>query len=53
MTPMFEAMKDYPEIFNRNDNGNTFYYVKDGGVHDMPYVKEYLYNLLPIIYGGK
>lgn len=50
MTPMFEAMKDYADIFDRNEGGNTRYLIKDGGVHDMPDVKEYLYNLLPFIY---
>ena len=31
---------------------NTYYFVKDGGVHNMTYVKQYLYNLLPVLYGG-
>ena len=52
MTPMVEAMKAYPDVFRMNGDINTFYYVKDGGVHNMTYVKEYLYNLLPVIYGG-
>ena len=52
MTPMVEAMKAYPDVFRMNGDANTFYYVKDGGVHNMTYVKEYLYNLLPVIYGG-
>lgn len=52
MTPMFESLADHSDIFRMKENANTYYYVKDGGVHDMPYVKEYLYNLLPMIYGG-
>lgn len=53
MTPMFGAFADYPDIFRMNEDANAYYLVKNGGVHDMPYVKEYLYNLLPVIYGGK
>ena len=33
-------------------NHKCHYFVKDGGVHNMTYVKQYLYNLLPVLYGG-
>jgi len=50
MTPQIEAMKDadafrYTEA-SRSD-GNLTYQVMEGGYHDMPEVKMYLYNLLP------
>lgn len=52
MTPMFDSMEAYEDVFRMNENSNTYYFVKEGASHSMPYVKEYLYNLLPVIYGG-
>lgn len=53
MTPMFRSIEGYSDIFRMNESANTYYFVKDGGIHNMTYVKQYLYNLLPILYGGK
>lgn len=53
MTPMFHSIESYSDIFRMNENANTWYFVKDGGIHNMSYVKQYLYNLLPVLYGGK
>lgn len=50
MTPQIGAMEAYPDLFIGGNN--TYYFVKQGGYHTMTYVKEYLYNLLPLIYGG-
>lgn len=52
MTLMFELMKGHSDVFRMSENANTYYFVKDGGVHNMTYVKQYLYNLLPMLYGG-
>lgn len=56
MTAQIEAMKEMG-VFRYTDsaisNGNFTYQVKDGGVHDMPYVKMYLYHALPILYPGQ
>lgn len=50
MTPMLTAMQQLSDtfIFNADQNkGNIRYRVKNGGVHDMENVKQYLYNILP------
>ena len=52
MTPMFDSIRNHPDVFRMDANANTYYYVKDGGTHTMTYVKQYLYNLLPVLYGG-
>lgn len=49
MTPMFELMKGHSDVFRMSENANTYYFVKDGGVHNMTYVKQYLHNLLPVL----
>ena len=46
MAPMIDAMRRRAETFGEN----TWYYVKEGGWHSVADVKEYLYNLLPILY---
>lgn len=53
MTPMFGSIRNHSDVFRMDENANTYYFVKDGGVHNMTYVKQYLYNLLPVLYGGK
>ena len=51
MTPMLDAMKRIPETFDADgDDANVWYFVKQGGRHSVTDVKEYLYNLLPILY---
>ena len=52
MTPMFGSIESHSDVFRMDENANTYYFVKDGGVHNMTYVKQYLYNLLPVLYGG-
>lgn len=56
MTAQIGAMKGL-DVFQYTDTsmeaGNFTYQVKDGGVHDMPYVKMYLYHALPILYPGQ
>ena len=56
MSAQIEAMKGL-DIFRYTDSvitdGNFTYQVKDGGVHDMPYMKMYLYHALPILYPGR
>ena len=56
MTAQIEAKKGM-ELFWYIDStileGNFSYQVKDGGVHDMLYVKMYLYHALSILYPGK
>ena len=47
---MFGALKDYPEVFDFSEKGNISLSVKEGGEHEMKYVKQYLYNLLPLIF---
>ena len=47
---MFGALKDYPEVFDFSEDGNISLSVKEGGQHEMKYVKQYLYNLLPMIF---
>lgn len=50
MTPMFGSIETHTDLFRMSDNANTYYFVKDGGVHNMTYVKQSLYNLLPVLY---
>lgn len=50
MTPMFHAMEKHADVFRMNENINTCYFIREGGVHNMTYVKQYLYNLLPVLY---
>ncbi len=51
MTPMLDAMKRIPETFDDDgDDANVWYFVKKGGWHSVADVKEYLYNLLPVLY---
>lgn len=51
MTPMLDAMKRLPETFEMDGDGvNTWYFVKTGGWHSVADVKEYMYNLLPVLY---
>jgi enterochelin esterase-like enzyme len=52
MTPMFGSIEGHSDVFRMSENANTYYFVKDGGVHNMTYVKQYLFNLLPVLYGG-
>lgn len=47
---MVDAMKEYPDVFDMSDGGNTALYIKEGGVHEMKYVKQYLFNLLPLVF---
>ena len=47
---MFNAMKDFPEVFDVSEKGNTSLSIKEGGVHEMKYVKQYLFNLLPEVF---
>lgn len=49
MSPQVEAMRALDETFTA---GNLTYLIKEGGVHSMPYVKEYLYNILPTLYAN-
>lgn len=46
MTAQTDAMRS-ESIFDFSEGGNITYRVRDGGVHDMNYVKMYLYNVLP------
>lgn len=51
MTPMLDAMKRIPETFAAEGaDANVWYFVKKGGWHSVADVKEYLYNLLPVLY---
>ncbi len=47
---MLDAMKDFPETFDMSEEGNVFFFMKDGGTHAMKYVKQYLFNILSGIY---
>ncbi len=47
---MFEAMEDFPDVFDMSEAGNTSLTAKEGGVHEMKYVKQYLFNLLPEVF---
>ena len=49
MTPMFGSIAGYSDVFRINENATTYDFVRDGGVHNMNYVKHYLYNLLPVL----
>lgn len=45
-----EAMKAYPETFRYNPDftqGNFYYGVVEGGVHNNTYMNQYIYNALP------
>lgn len=50
---MIDAMKEYPDVFDMSETGNTALYIKEGGVHEMKYVKQYLFNVLPMIFPGE
>ncbi|MBQ3378771.1 MAG: S-layer homology domain-containing protein [Clostridia bacterium] len=56
MTAQLDAMRQYTDTFRFTSSdmsaGNITYRVHEGGVHDMPNVKIYLYNALPDIWGG-
>ena len=45
LTPQMEAMKAFPDVFRFGDN--TIYSVLEGGVHDYPDIRRYIYNVLP------
>ena len=47
---MVDAIKEYPDVFDMSETGNTALYIKEGGVHEMKYVKQYLFNLLPMLF---
>ena len=51
LVPMMNAMKDCSDVFDFRDGGNTSFFLHEGGKHEMKYVKQYLFNILPIIYG--
>lgn len=48
MTPMFEEIKNNNTYFKLNDN--TKYLVRNGGIHNMDYVKIYIFNMLKELY---
>ena len=46
-----EAMKNYPESFTYSDragDGNLFFQVAEGGVHNYTSMIQYIYNALPV-----
>ena len=50
---MLDAMKEYKEAFDMSETGNTALFIKEGGVHEMKYVKQYLFNVLPVLFPDK
>lgn len=53
MSSQIEAMQDLPDSFHfGTENGveNIRFAVLDGGVHNYNYVRQYLYNLMPLLW---
>ena len=50
---MLDAMKEYEDAFDMSETGNTALFIKEGGVHEMKYVKQYLFNVLPVLFPDK
>ena len=50
---MVDAMKEYKDTFDMSETGNTALYIKEGGVHEMKYVKQYLFNVMPLLFPNK
>ena len=45
LDPQMQAMKEYSHVFRFGKN--THYSVLEGGVHDYPDIRRYIYNALP------
>ena len=51
LSRQIEAMKNYPESFNYSENagqGNLFFQIAEGGVHNYTSMIRYIYNALPV-----
>ena len=48
LDPQMQAMKEHPDVFD----GKVKYSVLQGGVHDYPDIRRYIYNALPGFFTG-